>query len=254
MPGSVALRAVGRAPGDCVQIAPTDAEIVQFPVAQLAQFRQCEPVDAPLLHCGDNGVENTGDAVERTCFDCMGFGCDSHSLTHFQRFPGSGLMPVSDAPKIGICCTCTIPELVNAAMQKTHMSAGRGEDRASGTSAGKRPVHNGVSAANLSRPAERRAAPACPPAGAINASTFCSIWTLWKENRQFGLSGKAPAQAGGCPAWLLCRGLDNLVRPPGWCAIRHHTEVFPGPDYRPRPRPRLRNPRRRISQSPPRAR
>ncbi len=163
MPGSVALRAVGRAPGDCVQIAPTDAEIVQFPVAQLAQFRQCEPVDAPLLHCGDNGVENTGDAVERTCFDCMGFGCDSHSLTHFQRFPGSGLMPVSDAPKIGICCTCTIPELVNAAMQKTHMSAGRGEDRASGTSAGKRPVHNGVSASQLVPPGGTPGSACLPP-------------------------------------------------------------------------------------------
>ncbi len=62
-----------------------------------------------------------------------------------------------------------------------------------------RPLHNGASLANLSRPAERRAAPACPPAGAINASTKWNVWALWKNHRQFGISGKAPAQAGA--AW-----------------------------------------------------
>ncbi len=50
-----------------------------------------------------------------------------------------------------------------------------------------------------------------PRQALIGASTFCSIWTLWKNHRQCRLSGKAPAQAGGCPAELLCRSLCERV-------------------------------------------
>ena len=50
-----------------------------------------------------------------------------------------------------------------------------------------------------------------PRQALIDASICCSIWTLWKNHRQCRLSGKAPAQAGGCPAELLCRSLCERV-------------------------------------------
>ena len=85
------------------------------------------------------------------------------------------------------------------------------------------------------RPAERRAAPwgsarsalkrspgpfprrASPPGRRYETpQSCCSIWALWQDHRQCGVPGKAPAQAGGCPAERISRGLkqDGYAHPP----------------------------------------
>ena len=75
-----------------------------------------------------------------------------------------------------------------------------------------RPLHDCASAAKPSARCLHRVAPACPPAGALDASACWSVWPLWQDHRQCGLSRRAPVQAGGCPAAPLCRGLSKFGR------------------------------------------
>ncbi len=119
------LEQAGRVAGDAVDHAAAQADVGQFAVGERLKLGAGAGVDRGALAADGHVGDCVLDALDQRNAGGEGLGSEGHdnSLSRFVlRLVSVAGCVVSLRLKIGNCCNCTIPRLLNAAMQQLHKS------------------------------------------------------------------------------------------------------------------------------------